>query len=228
MIKPGHIPAMDTAGMTSNPVQNQASPVGPRTSSPIGRALMVAAMLLVAALLLAACGGGTSKTAAASPPTTPAGPGGAGTGGATAAQLQAFRTCLAQHGVTLPTFTPRTTVPGQTTPSTSAGSRTPTGRGGGGGGLNAVFSNPADQNAVNACQNTLPAGYVAQQQARQNQRAAFNSCMADHGMPVPATAPGSPPSTLDQTSAAYKACSPLLPTGGPNGASASSTTTPAA
>jgi hypothetical protein len=186
-----------------------------------------AAMLVVAALLLAACGGGTSKTTAGSPPTTAAGSGGSGTGGATAAQLQAFRTCLTQHGVTLPTFTPRTTVPGQTTPSTSAGSGPPTGRGGGGGGggLNAVFSNPADQTAVKACQSTLPAGYVAQQQARQNQRTAFNSCMADHGVMVPATTPGSPPATLDQTSAAYKVCSPLLPTGGPSRAAASSTTT---
>jgi hypothetical protein len=181
-------------------------------------------MLVVAALLLAACGGGTSKTAAASPPTTPAGAGGSGTGGATAAQLQSFRTCLTQHGVTLPTFTPRTTVPGQTTPSTSAGSATPTGRGRGGGGLNAVFSNPADQTAVKACQSTLPAGYVAQQQARQNQRAAFNSCMADHGVTVPASTPASPPTTLDQTSAAYQICSPLLPTGGPSRAPSSTTT----
>src|SRR6202022_1430154 len=156
----------------------------------------------------------TSKTA--SPPTTTGGSGGQGTGGATAAQLQAFRTCLTQHGITLPTFTPRTTVPGQTTPSTSAGSGTPAGRGGGGGGLNAVFSNPADQTAVKACESILPAGYVAQQQARQNQRAAFNSCMADHGVTVPAATPGSPPPTVDQTSAAYKMCSPLLPTGGPS------------
>jgi hypothetical protein len=187
----------------------------------MGKGLTVAASLVVAALLLAACGGGTSKTAATSPTTTTAG---SGTGGATAAQLQAFRTCLTQHGVTLPTFTPRTTVPGQTTPSTSAGSGPPTGRGGGGGGLNAVFSNPADQTAVKACQGTLPAGYVAQQQARQNQRAAFNSCMADHGVTVPATTPGSPPPSLDQTSSAYQICSPLLPTGGSGRAPASTTT----
>jgi hypothetical protein len=209
--------------MQSNPVQDKGSPGKPRISSPIGGALSLAAMLVVAAILLAACGGGTSKTA--SPPPTTAGSGGQGTGGATAAQLQTFRTCLTQHGVTLPTFTPRTTVPGQTTPSPSAGSATPTGRGGGGGGLNAVFSNPADQTAVKACQSTLPPGYVAQQQARQNQRAAFNSCMADHGVTVTAPTPGSPPTTLDQTSAAYQACSPLLPTGGPSPASASSTTT---
>jgi hypothetical protein len=213
--------------MESDRIEKHTSQLTAHFSRP-GRAAGGLAVIVVMAALLAACGGGASaKTAATSPPTT-TGVAGSGTITATAAQLQAFRNCLSQQGVTVPTFTPRTTVPGQTTPSTSAGSRTPTGRGGGGGGLNAVFSNPADQNAVNACQNTLPAGYVAQQQARQNQRAAFNSCMADHGMPVPATAPGSPPSTLDQTSAAYKACSPLLPTGGPNGASASSTTTPAA
>jgi hypothetical protein len=96
--------------------------------------------------------------------------------------------------------------------------------GGGGGALNAVFSNPADQPAVQACQGTLPAGYVAQQQARQNQQAAFNSCMADHGVTVPTPTPGSPPTSLDQTSAAYKVCSPLLPTR-PAGTPSASTTT---
>jgi hypothetical protein len=221
------MPGIDSAGMQSNPVQDHGSPGKPRSSSPLRRALTVATMLVVAALLLAACGAGTSKTPAASPPTTTAGSGTPGAGGVTAAALQAFRTCLTQHGVTLPTFTPRTTAPGQTTPSTSAGAGTPTGRGAAGAGLNSVFSNPADQSAVTACQSTLPAGYVAQQQARQNQRAAFNSCMADHGVTVPATTPGSPPTTLDQTSAAYKICSPLLPTGGPSRAPAASTTTTA-
>jgi hypothetical protein len=211
--------------MQPNLVLDHGSSPRPPIRAAVGRALSIAGALVVSALILTACGGGTSKTAAAASTPTTAASGGSGAGGVTAAQLQAFRTCLSQHGVTLPTFTPRTTVPGQTTPSTNAGSGSPTGRSGGAGGLNAVFSNPADQAAVTACQGTLPAGYLAQQQARQNQRAAFNSCMADHGVTVPAATPGSPPAPLDQTSAAYKTCSPLLPTGSPSRTSASITTT---
>jgi hypothetical protein len=213
--------------MQANPVVEIGSSPRPPIRAATEHALSIAAVLVVVGLILTACGGGTAKTAAAtSAPTTTAACG-SGAGGATAAALQAFRTCLSQHGVTFPTFTPRTTVPGQTTPSAGAGSGSPTGRGSGAGGLNAVLSNPADQAAVQACQSTLPAGYLAQQQARQNQRAAFNSCMADHGVTVPAATPGSPPAALDQTSAAYKVCSPLLPTGSPSRPSASSTTTTA-
>ena len=187
-------------------------------------------VVLVMAALLAACGGGTPKAAAVSPSTSTTA-GGSGTSTATAAQLQAFRTCLSQHGVTLPTFTPRTTVPGQTPPSTGTGTGSGSGSGsrtgfagGGGGGLSAVFASPADQAAVTACQSTLPAGYVAQQQARANQRSAFDSCMADHGVTVPTATAGSPPTTLDPTGAAYQICSPLLPAR-PAGTAPSSTTT---
>ena len=224
-MKPGHRAGPDTAGMEPEPIENHRSRLMARLSRP-RRAAGGLAVIVVMATVLAACGGGTStKTAAASPPTTSASAG-AGTITPTAAQLQAFRTCLTQQGVTLPTFTPRTTTPGQTPPSTGTGSRS--GLGGGGGALNAVFSNPADQAAVQACQATLPAGYVAQQQARQNQQAAFNSCMADHGVTVAPTTPGSPPPTLDRSSDAYKTCSPLLPAR-PQGASAApATTAPAA
>ncbi len=192
--------------------------------------MVVVAVAGVVALgvLLAACGGGASKSAATTPSTTAVPSSSVGSGGATnVAVLTAFRACLTQHGVALPTFTPRTTVPGQSPPSSTAGG-SGLGRGSGGGGVNGVFTNPADQAAVSACESTLPAGYLAQQQARANQRAAFNSCMADHGVTIASTTPGSPPTTLYTSSAAYKTCSPLLPArpqGAPSGAS---TTTPAA
>jgi hypothetical protein len=88
-----------------------------------------------------------------------------------------------------------------------------------------VFTNPADQAAVQACQSKLPAGYLAQQQARQNQQTAFDSCMADHGVTITTAPAGTPPSSIDTTSAAYKTCSPLLPTRPQSGA-ATTTTAP--
>jgi hypothetical protein len=124
--------------------------------------------------------------------------------------------------VTLPTFTPRTTTPGQSPPSSR-----PTGSGGGGGaggGVTAAFANPSDQTAVKACQGLLPSAYVAQLQARANQRAAFDSCMADHGVTVTPASPGAPPTTLDTSSAAYKTCSPLLPSRPQNTGSGPTTT----
>jgi hypothetical protein len=192
------------------------------------RLLIGGAALVVLGLVVAACGG-SAKTAAgastASPTTAPASGVPAASGGLSPAALQAFQACLTQHGVTLPTFTPRTTTPGQSpTSSPTAGVG---GRGGGAGGLGGVFTNPADQTAVQACQSTLPAGYLAQQQARANQRAAFNSCMADHGVTVAPAAPGSPPPTLDTSSSAYRTCSALLPARPQGGASSPTTTTPA-
>jgi hypothetical protein len=135
---------------------------------------------------------------------------------------------MSQHGVTLPTFTPRTTTPGQSPPSSRPpGAGAGRGAGGAGGGVSAAFANPADQTAVKACQGVLPSAFVAQMQARANQLAAFDSCMADHGVTVPKASPGTPPTTLDTSSAAYKTCSPLLPTRPQNAGSGSTTTVPA-
>jgi hypothetical protein len=204
------------------------NPPASRSRSRRRNVLIVMAGFVALGALLAACGASSSSKGSTTTTSTSgsasAGSGSAASGAATASQLAAFRACLAQQGVSLPTFTPRTTVAGQSPPSSVAGG-SGFGRGAGGGGLNAVFTNPADQTAVTACASTLPAGYIAQQQARANQQAAFNSCMADHGVTVPPTTPGSPPPTIDTSSAAYQTCSPLLPAR-PQGAP--STTAPAA
>jgi len=187
------------------------------------------AAVLACGVVLAACGGSSSPKAVSSTSPTTAATTPSSAGGANTAALQAFRSCLTQHGVTLPTFTPRTTTPGATTPAagtSGSGSGTGAGRGfGGGGGLNAVFNNSADAAAVQACQNLLPPGYLAQQQARQNQLAAFDSCMADHGVTITTTPAGTSPTSIDTTSAAYKTCSPLLPTR-PAAGSTTTTTAP--
>lgn len=184
-------------------------------------------LLVPACLGFAACGGGGSKPAAASGAATTV------AGRADQSAVVAFRTCLQQHGVTLPTFVPRSTTPGETRPSRpqgldNGGPGGGSGGGffrGGGGGFGNVLNDPAAQKAVQACQDKLPAGFLAQMQARRNQMNAFYSCMADHGVTTTSGTPGSGPRpTLDRSSAAYAVCSALLPSR-PNGPGPSVTTT---
>src|ERR1700733_14611976 len=169
-------------------------------------------LLAVIALIVAACGG-SSK--ASTTPTTTAASGATATttagGRVNGAALQAFRTCLSQHGVTLPS--PPTTTPGETFPTRPPGAGTGgagagAGRrfgGGFGGGFGDVFTNPADASALQACQSDLPAGYLQQQQQRQQQFTAFISCMKDNGVTITTMAGGNPASfgSISRTSPAY-------------------------
>jgi len=197
-------------------------------------------LLAVMALIVAACGGGSSKPSTTTS-TTAAASGGTATttagGRVNGAALQAFRSCLQQHGVTLPT--PPTTTPGETFPtrSTEAGGTGTggTGRrfgGGFGGGFGGVSTSPSDQAAVQACQSDLPAGFLQQQQQRQQQFTAFISCMKDNGVTITTAAGGSPAGfgTIDRTSAAYLKCSVLLPNNGnfgrPGGTGSTTTAAP--
>jgi len=185
------------------------------------------------ALALAACGGASAKPAST---TTTAPSSAAGTGRPNAAALQAFRDCMQKAGVTIPTAPPR---PAGQTPTTDANGSFRGGGGGGGGrglggGLGGVFNStdPNTQAALKGCESKLPAGFLQQQQQRQNALAAFNSCMKDHGVTIAPATPGapSPSTTIDRTSDAYKTCSLLLPArpnGGPGGAGSSSTSTTA-
>jgi len=181
-------------------------------------------------LALAACGGASAKSTTT---TTTAPSGAAGTGRPNAAALQAFRDCMQKAGVTIPTAPPRPA--GQTPTSNANGSFGGGGGGGGrgfGGGLGGVFNStdPNTQAALTRCESTLPAGFLQQQQQRQNALAAFNSCMKDHGVTITPATPGAPSTTIDRTSDAYKTCSLLLPArpnGGPGGGASSSTSTTA-
>jgi len=184
--------------------------------------------MLVAVLALAACGGSShsaSATATTTTPTTAAG----GAGG-----FAALRTCLQQHGITLPPRTPRSTTPGDTRPRRAGGGGFFGGGGGAGGGLQAPpgVSASAFQSALTACRSTLPNGGNG---VNSSAFAAYRSCLSDHGVKLPTagTTPGStatPPSTINRNdptvAAALKTCAPLRPQG--FGRNAGTTTTTAA
>ncbi len=177
---------------------------------------------LVAVLALAACGG-SSHSASASPTTTT--PTTAATG---AGRFAALRTCLQQHGITIPQRTPRSTTPGETFPRRGNG-----GGGGFGGGGGAFLNPPAGvsqtdfQNALKACGAGNGAGGF-----NSSALAAYRSCLSDHGVKLPAqgSATGSTTQTTinrnDPTvAAAMKTCAPLLPAGFGRGRNGSTTTT---
>jgi hypothetical protein len=160
-----------------------------------------------AALLLTA---GCGQTAAASSPSS------AGPSGSASRSVTAYLTCLRQHGFNVPTARPAA-------PPTAR----PTGRPSGFGAGNATF-----QKARQACASLRPAGgfgfgggrFAAAFQA-------FRSCMASHGVTIPATRPAAPPASPPasgapgagrflnglnpsdpKVAAALKACQPRLPT----------------
>ncbi|GAC1542537.1 MAG: hypothetical protein NVS3B12_30620 [Acidimicrobiales bacterium] len=194
------------------------------TSTPrIRLAHAFAPLTAVAVVGLAGCGGGGGAKLTPSTVTTGA-PGGAG--GHNRAALQVFRDCMTTNGSPLPTFAPRPR--GTDVPTTGAldgapptgATRGPGGRGlGGGGGIGnvATSTDPAVQKAFAACKDKLPPGFLEQQRQAQQQRAAFNSCMKDHGVTLPNGPPavGATPTTIDRTSPAYKdalaVCGQLLP-----------------
>ena len=194
------------------------------------------ALLLGAVLALGACGGGSKNTSAkkaSSSATTST------TAGDRRAAFAAFRSCMADHGITLPD---RGAGGGQggppfpqggPPPSTADGTSAPTFRtpgvgdgGGGGGGRGGLRQAPAgvDQAkydaARQACQDKLPLGGFGGRgdPAQRSARQAYRRCLADHGVQVPTTVantPGPPP-TINRDDPAFAAadqtCRPLLPT----------------
>lgn len=202
-----------------------------RPASLILRSTPLAALGLVVAL--AGCGGSSASKSSSTTSTTAVAAPGTGNG-ANRAALQAFRDCMAKNGSPLPTFAPRAnrgSVPPAAAPANGATPGGPDnggapgaggggGRGfGGGGGIGNVdtSTDPAVQKAYAACKATLPAGFIQQQQKAQQARAAYNSCMKDHGVTLPTGPPaaGAPTTTIDRTSQIYQAaqavCGQLLP-----------------
>jgi hypothetical protein len=215
----------------------------PPTRRWITRAVAAAPLALV--IGLAACGGGSSKAASAPPSTTSTTTAG---GGFNRAALQAFTTCMTQHGVTIPTVPPRTTIPGETFPPRTGGGGGAGGGGGGaggggrffigggGGGVTSIINSadPATKAAFQACQSQLPAGFLQQVQQGQTALAAYRSCMQDHGVTLPANggfgggpggaAGGSTTTTTPAYAAAVATCRPLLPARGPRNGGSTTTT----
>jgi hypothetical protein len=206
------------------------------------------------AVLLAACGasaasspaatgaasaaggaaGGAGAAAAAGPTTTTA------AGGPNRAGLQAYRTCLSQHGVTLPTR-PARPATGASTPANgtvpanggggSGGGFASGGFGGGfggGGGLQAVLADPANKAAVDACKSLAPTGGFGTGGRRGQALQAYFSCLSDNGVAVPTTVAGGPPPSIDRTTPAFTAanqkCQVLLPQRTGNSSTTSTTT----
>ena len=174
-------------------------------------------------LFAAACSGSGGKVAAASDASSPAPSSSSG-------NFQAYRDCLSQHGVTLPTRPPNQS--GDSNSSDSSGR--PNGRGGGaGGGFNGQFSAPpgVDQAsfdaAQQACASLRPAGGQGGRGGGAA-GAAYRSCLADHGVTVPSTSSGGPPPSIDRSdpnfAAANDVCKALLPNRSNSSDSSSSST----
>jgi len=169
----------------------------------------LALALGIAALgvLMAACGSSSSGATATTS-------GGSSKG---ATSTTAFQSCLAKHGVTLPSgFNGGGPPSGATggTPPSGAGGAPPSGAGGVGG--NSKF-----QKAIQACASLQPKGARGTNGANSTAFASYKNCMKLHGVTIGAFGPGTSSTTqttVDTTSAAYQAaataCKSLLPSGG--------------
>jgi hypothetical protein len=198
----------------------------------VTRVLAATAGLVGVAVLVAACGGGSSKassTASTTPAVSPAvsatpsaaasAAGSAGPGGRNGAAFAAYTACLAQHGVTVPSFSAGARPSGSFSRPAGGFSRAPgASRGpGGGGGFGGFGSpNPSTSAARAACASLLPAGAFGPgtRTISATTFAAFKSCMSDNGVTITSTDPQTAMRGLDRTdaktAAALKICQPIL------------------
>jgi hypothetical protein len=136
----------------------------------------------------------------------------------------AYTACLAQHGVTVPSFSPGARPSGSFSRPAGGFSRSPgasRGPGGGGGGFGGFggSADPSTAAARAACASLLPAGAVAGGQTISAATfAAFKSCMSDNGVTITVTDPTQAVQSLNRsdakTAAALKICQPILGTQG--------------
>ncbi len=205
----------------------------------VTRILAVTAGFVGVAVFVAACSG--TKTAASTASTTPAvspavsaspsatssaAAGSGAPGGRNGTAFTAYTACLAQHGVTVPSFSPGARPSGTFSRPPGGFSRPPgASRGpGGGGGFGGFGSpNPSTSAARAACASLLPAGAVAGNRTiSATTFAAFKSCMSDNGVTITSTDPQAAMRGLDRTdaktAAALKICQPILGQGAGSGA----------
>ncbi|WP_335972047.1 MULTISPECIES: hypothetical protein [Streptomycetaceae] len=192
------------------------------------RAGAFVAVLASGALALTACSSGGSSSSAATNAASASASGGAG-----GQDMNAYRQCLAQHGVNLPTFNrpsggarPSGRPSGAGRPSGSA--RPSGGYGGGfggfGGGIGGASPDAATQKALKACASKAPSGRGGPNgtnSADASAIQAFTSCLKDHGVTLPTASAGTGGGgfgalrnldTADpKTAKAYTTCKPLLP-----------------
>jgi hypothetical protein len=117
-----------------------------------------------ALLLIAGCG--QAKSAAATAPSS---------SGSAGSSITAYLTCLRQHGVNVPTARPTVRPTARPTGGFGAGSATM-------------------QKARQACASLRPAGGFGFGGRFAAAFQAFRTCMASHGVTIPATRPTAPPS----------------------------------
>jgi hypothetical protein len=199
------------------------------------------ALLLFAAgaVLLAGCGDAASGTSAS---------------GATTTTQDAFRSCLARHGVDLPDFGRRGQPPGGGAPPGSSISEGGGAGQGGAGQFARRLPKGVDQQdlqqAMDACRSLRPAGGFGGGRGGgfdSQAFAAYRSCMQDHGVTlptggfgrgarggaaggsttsVPTSVPSSPPTSIDRTSPAYQAADQACAALRPTPPGSTTTTTP--
>lgn len=179
------------------------------------RTLLSAAAVL-SVLALSACGGSSTPggtSSAAVPAASASATAGAGAGGA--ADFTAYRSCLADNGVTLPDMGARPSGAPSGMPSGM-----PSGAPGGSGGLPGGLPDGVDQAtfdaATAACADLAPQGGPGADGGPQidaTALAAYKSCLADHQVTVPDGDGWM--AALDRTDATVKAamdtCAALLP-----------------
>ncbi|GGY43228.1 hypothetical protein GCM10010326_41860 [Streptomyces xanthochromogenes] len=170
---------------------------------------MSAAAVAACGLLLAACSSSAASGSAQAKPTASA--------SAAAKGMDAYRQCLAQHGVTM---APRPSGSGRPKGAgrPSGATRRPGGGGFGGFGGGAS-ADPAQRQAAQACASERPQfnGRGAGG-ADSTAMKAFTSCLKDHGVVLPSASPGAGGgglrglNTTDPKSAsAFQVCKALLP-----------------
>jgi hypothetical protein len=180
--------------------------------NPVARRLVPALAVLALSAVTAACGGGggsaaTTSTSSASSSTTTTGADRFG------AAFTAYRTCLAQHGVKLPTRgfgRPPSGTTGGTPPA--GGGAPPAGQGFVPPGVNATTFQKAQQ----ACASKRPSGGFrgggfGGGQISSSALAAFRSCLQSHGVKLSAQGDFRQAFTDANGRKAFQTCRVLLP-----------------
>ncbi|WP_052397950.1 hypothetical protein [Streptomyces sp. NRRL F-5123] len=179
------------------------------------------AVLASGALLLAACSSSGGSGSSDAKGTTSASASSTASG---AADMAAYRDCLAKNGVQLPSFSPGAGRPSGR-PSGMPSGRPTDGKGFRGGfpGFGGASADPKTQKAMQACESLRPQFNRGAGGADSSAFAAFTSCLKDHGVTLP-TSSASPGAngrrggmlgglnTSDpKTAKAYTTCKALLP-----------------
>jgi hypothetical protein len=125
--------------------------------------------------------------------------------------MQAYTTCLSQHGVTMPSSFPR-----GNRPSGAPSGRPSRGAGGGRSGYGNQPPAGVDaatwQQAQQACASLQPSAGARNGGNRNNAAVtAYRNCLSDHGVTM-STGPGGLDANNPTVAAAMKACEPLRPT----------------